>query len=117
MSQDLSCQLDQLTSQVKSLKQIISETKREQYLKQISEIDNQINILDIQLTPLINQKTELLKSKKILKEEMIESCEHEFVDYRNFDGHRTYSMYTCQLCNFSHYNPSNFKVIKREYIY
>jgi len=54
--------------------------------------------------------------KKNLNEN-INKCNHEYIEYRNFDGHTTSSSYKCIKCFHLMYTMPTFKILERIYLY
>lgn len=113
----LKSQLNQLNAQVDAVKEDIKIARMEHFAQHVNEIDAQIAVLDKQMAPLMDQKRTLECERDMITEARMKECEHEYIDYRNFDGHRSYSVYRCQVCGNSDRNSGSFNVIKRVYDY
>ena len=85
--------------------------------KKINEIDENIKKLNENIKQLQDEKNIMCQKKCEFQKELQKTCVHEFIDHRNFDGHRTYSTYSCTLCKFESNCEGDYKIVKRVYEY
>jgi len=109
--------IEHLTNETDRLKQELNLAKRKYYSQQLAEINGEIEKLNETIIPLEQERQKLHSDMFDIKKTMMENCEHELVDHRNFDGHRTYSFYKCRLCDFSDTFSGKFKIMERVYDY
>ena len=85
-------------------------------------MDTDIGSLISTLAELKAQKRSTENDLKLIEKEIdtvSESlqalCQHELIQYRNFDGHRTTCTYQCNICNVYIDDYQNYPVIKTYY--
>ena len=117
MTESFSQKLNDLDTEMKVKKQELVHEYQGALQQKLDEINLEIEKLNEQIKPL-EKKRDLLTRRKIVHEKEMQSvCNHELIDFRCFDGHRTYSHYECKICKASLHQQSNFKVIERVQYY